>query len=101
MDSIQRCRWIFPMSHVKNLDFFHNVEMAGIWPTYANTAIFFLIPRSVTGDRSTASLPTLILWLECLGAPGVMVWMRHTRLLGMQAPSLLVVRKERDASHCS
>ena len=48
------------------LVFSKKVEVAGIWPANASTASFFLLPRGVTSDRSTAFLPALILWWECL-----------------------------------
>ena len=50
------------------------VEMAGKWPTNANTTPFFLIPKSVTSERPIALLPTLVSWWEWLRHPSAVEW---------------------------
>ena len=63
--------------------------MAGIWPTGASTVSFFLFPKGNTEDRSTALLPTLIVYWECPGAPAVLVWKTHSILLRLRAPKFV------------
>ena len=59
------------------MEFLEKVEQSGKWPKQACTTMFFLIPKSVTSERPTALMPTLIRWWEALRAPEVAKWQKH------------------------
>ena len=61
-------------------EFPEKVEQSGKWPQQACTAMFFLIPESVTSERPIALMPTLIRWWAALRAPDVAKWQQKYRV---------------------
>ena len=58
--------------------FLDQVEQCGTWTQQACKTMFFLIPKNVTSERTTALLPTLIRCWDRLRAPEVPRWQgRH------------------------
>ena len=66
------------------VEFLDKVEQSGKWPKQACTTMSFLIPKTVTSERSIVLVLTMIRWCEALRAPEVTKW-QHTHRIDWDA----------------